>query len=59
MFIKIVLTIIFVAVMIAVGLYSRKQAASVDGFVLGTSSLFGHLGTYKQIMDNIKRECGE
>ena len=35
MFIKIVLTIIFVAVMIAVGLYSRKQAASVDGFVLG------------------------
>ncbi len=31
----------------------------VDGFVLGTSSLFGHLGTYKQIMDNIKRECGE
>ena len=35
MFIKIVLTIVFVAVMIAVGLYSRKQAASVDGFVLG------------------------
>ena len=35
MFIKILLTIIFVAVMIAVGLYSRKQAASVDGFVLG------------------------
>ncbi|MBR5699357.1 MAG: sodium:solute symporter [Prevotella sp.] len=35
MFIKILLTIIFVTVMIGVGLYSRKQAASVDGFVLG------------------------
>ena len=35
MFIKILLTIVFVAVMIAVGLYPRKQAASVDGFVLG------------------------
>lgn len=31
----------------------------IDGFVLGTSSLFGHLGTYKEIIDNIKRECGE
>jgi SSS family solute:Na+ symporter len=29
------LTIIFLAVMVGVGLYSRKQASSVDGFVLG------------------------
>lgn len=35
MIIKITLTIIFLAVMIGVGLYTRKQASSVDGFVLG------------------------
>ena len=35
MIIKISLTIIFLAVMIGVGLYTRKQASSVDGFVLG------------------------
>jgi ribulose-phosphate 3-epimerase len=31
----------------------------VDGFVLGTSSLFGHRGSYKDIIDHIKRACGE
>ena len=35
MLIKVLLTIIFLAVMIGVGLYTRKQASSVDGFVLG------------------------
>ena len=35
MFIKVILTLIFLAVMIGVGLYTRKQASSVDGFVLG------------------------
>ena len=35
MIIKVLLTIIFLVVMIGVGLYSRKQASSVDGFVLG------------------------
>ena len=35
MFIKILLTIIFLAVMVGVGVYSHKQAKSVDGFVLG------------------------
>jgi len=35
MVIKILLTIIFFAVMLGVGIYSRKQASSVDGFVLG------------------------
>ena len=35
MFIKVLLTIIFLAVMIGVGLYTRKQASSVEGFVLG------------------------
>lgn len=39
MFIKITLTIIFLAVMIGVGLYTRKQASSVDGFVLGGRSV--------------------
>ena len=31
----------------------------VDGFVLGTSALFGHEGSYKDIINNIKCECGE
>ncbi len=35
MFIKIILTVIFLAVTVFVGVYSRKQAKSVDGFVLG------------------------
>ena len=35
MVIKILLVIVFFAIMIGVGLYSRKQANSVDGFVLG------------------------
>ncbi len=35
MIIKILLTVVFLAVMIGVGLYTRKQATSVDGFVLG------------------------
>ena len=39
MFIKILLTIIFLVVMVGVGLYSRKQASSVDGFVLGGRSV--------------------
>lgn len=39
MFIKIFLTIIFLTIMIAVGIYSRKQASSVDGFVLGGRSV--------------------
>jgi SSS family solute:Na+ symporter len=39
MIIKILLTIIFLAVMIGVGIYTRKQASSVDGFVLGGRSV--------------------
>ncbi len=39
MFIKVFLTIIFLVVMVAVGVYSRKQASSVDGFVLGGRSV--------------------
>ena len=35
MIIKVLLTIIFLVVMIGVGVYTRKQASSVDGFVLG------------------------
>ena len=35
MIIKVLLTIIFLVVMVGVGIYSRKQANSVDGFVLG------------------------
>ena len=39
MVIKIFLTIIFLVVMVGVGVYSRKQASSVDGFVLGGRSV--------------------
>lgn len=39
MFIKVILTIVFLAIMIGVGLYSRKQASSVEGFVLGGRSV--------------------
>lgn len=35
MIIKILFTILFLAVMVGVGIYSRKQAGTVDGFVLG------------------------
>ena len=39
MIIKVILTLVFLAVMVGVGLYSRKQARSVDGFVLGGRSV--------------------
>ena len=39
MMIKVILLVIFFAVMVAVGIYSRKHAMSVDGFVLGGRSV--------------------
>jgi len=39
MLIKITLTILFLIVTVMVGIYSRKQASSVDGFVLGGRSV--------------------
>lgn len=39
MLIKILLTIIFLCVTVAVGIYSRRQAKTVDGFVLGGRSV--------------------
>ena len=39
MIIKIFLTILFLVVMVGVGVYSRHQANSVDGFVLGGRSV--------------------
>ena len=39
MIIKVLLTVIFLVVMVGVGVYSRKQASSVDGFVLGGRSV--------------------
>ena len=39
MLIKVTLTIIFLVVMVGVGFYSRQQAKSVDGFVLGGRSV--------------------
>ena len=46
MFIKITLTIIFLCIMVGVGLYSRKQANSVDGFVLGGRNVGGWLTAF-------------
>lgn len=39
MAVKLVFLIVFFAVMVAVGLYSRKHASSVDGYVLGGRSV--------------------
>ncbi|HCA55103.1 MAG TPA: sodium:solute symporter, partial [Ruminococcaceae bacterium] len=39
MFIKILFLIVFFAVMIGVGIYCRKQATNVNGFVLGNRSV--------------------
>ncbi len=39
MLIKILLTLLFLAVMIGVGVYSRRHAQSVEGFVLGGRSV--------------------
>ena len=37
--IKIFLLVVFFAVMVAVGVYSRRHVTSVDGFVLGGRSV--------------------
>ena len=39
MAVKIVLLIIFFTVMIGIGIYSRKKATDVNGFVLGGRSV--------------------
>lgn len=39
MIVKIIFTLIFLAVMVWVGVYSRRQAGTVDGFVLGGRSV--------------------
>ena len=46
MFLRIFLTVIFLLVMVGVGIYSRKQANSVDGFVLGGRSVGGWLTAF-------------
>ncbi len=46
MLIKILLTVIFFGIMVGVGIYSRKTARSVDGFVLGGRSVGGWLTAF-------------
>ena len=46
MFLRIFLTIIFLLIMVGVGVYSRKQANSVDGFVLGGRAVGGWLTAF-------------
>ena len=60
--IKIILLIIFFAVMAAVGIYSRRHVTSVDGFVLGGRSVgpwltaFAYGTSYFSYMDR-HRKC--
>ena len=46
MFLRIILTILFLLVMVGVGIYSRKQANSVEGFVLGGRAVGGWLTAF-------------
>jgi SSS family solute:Na+ symporter len=46
MFLRIFLTVLFLLIMVGVGVYSRKQANSVDGFVLGGRSVGGWLTAF-------------
>ena len=46
MLIRISLTVLFLLVMVGVGIYSRKQANSVEGFVLGGRSVGGWLTAF-------------
>ncbi|MCF0179003.1 MAG: sodium:solute symporter, partial [Bacteroidales bacterium] len=46
MLIKIILTTIFLIITIGVGIYSRKQANSVEGFVLGGRNVGGWLTAF-------------
>ncbi len=46
MFLRIFLTIIFLLIMVGVGVYSRKQANSVEGFVLGGRAVGGWLTAF-------------
>ena len=39
LFIKIAMLVVFFGTMIGIGLYCRKQATNVDGFVLGGRSV--------------------
>ena len=39
MVIKVILLVVFFAVMVGVGIYARRHATSVDGFVLGGRSV--------------------
>ena len=46
MFVRIFLTVLFLLVMVGVGIYSRKQANSVEGFVLGGRAVGGWLTAF-------------
>ena len=46
MLIKILLTVIFLAIMVGVGFYSRRSAKNVDGFVLGGRNVGGWLTAF-------------
>ena len=46
MLIKILLTVVFLCITVAVGIYSRRQASTVDGFVLGGRNVGGWLTAF-------------
>ena len=47
MLIKILLTVIFLAITVGVGFYSRRSAKNVDGFVLGGRNVGGWLTAFE------------
>ena len=67
MIIKISMLVVFFAVMVSVGLYCRKQATDVNGFVLGGRSVGawlsafaygGYRGTAPFVPSGTLRFCG-
>ena len=54
MFMKVALTLLFLAMMVGVGIYSRRHSHSVDGFVLGTTLLFGKSAPYGETLRRIR-----
>ena len=54
MVLKALMLAVFFGVMVGIGLYCRRNATDVDGFVLGTTLLFGKKASYKEIITSTR-----
>ena len=54
MFIKVLMLVVFFGIMVGIGMYCRRNATNVDGFVLGTSALFGKGRPFAEIMPELR-----